>query len=366
MPTNKKIPWYQPIVGDVEQKLVDEVLTSNYLNDGEMTARFEREFGAMVGAKHTLAVSSGTMAMFLCLKGLGIGIGDEVIVPDMTFIATAHAVDLTGAKVVLVDIDPTTLTIDLQATRAAITERTKAIMPVHVSGRGADMTAIMNLAKEFNVYVVEDAAEAFMSKHNESYLGTIGNAGCFSLSPFKIISSGQGGLITTNDTELYKKLVKLKDHGRPIKGTGGADIHEGIGYNFKYTNLQAAVGIGQLATVPFRVDRIRRTYQLYYKYLKSGTVTLFPFALDAGELPLWVDGWTDKRDELEAYLKTKNIDCRKFWHPIHTQVTYLTNDALFPNSTKMSARSIWLPSAYTLTDEDIVLVCEEINRFFGV
>lgn len=361
---NKKIPWYQPFVDDEEKKLVMEVLDSNYLNDGDITDLFENRWAELVDAKHALAVSSCTIGMFLALKGLGIEPGDEVLVPDITFIATAHAVELTGARAVLVDINPTTLTIDTKAAERAITPNTKAIMPVHVSGRGANMAEVLALAKHHKLYVVEDAAEAFMSKQNSQYLGTIGNAGCYSLSPFKMVSTGQGGMIVTNDTVLYEKMVKLKDHGRPIKGSGGDDIHQGIGYNFKYTNLQAAVGLGQLNKVSFRMERIKRALNLYRQNLAPGTINLFPFNDTQGELPLWIDGWTEKRDELESYLRSKNIDCRKFWRPLHTQIAFKQPDKLFPNSAKMSPLSIWLPSAFTLTDEDIITVCNHINEFF--
>lgn len=361
---NKKIPWYQPLVDVEEKKLVIEALSSNYLNDGNITDQFEEAWAKMVGAKHALAVTSGTMGMFLALKGLGVGPDDEVLVPDITFIATAHAAELTGARVILVDIDPLTLTIDIEAAERAITPRTKAIMPVHVSGRGADMAKILDLAKRHNLYVVEDAAEAFMSRQQGKYLGVIGDAGCYSLSPFKIITTGQGGIITTNNDDFYLKLVKLKDHGRPIQGSGGDDIHQGIGYNFKYTNLQAAVGLGQLKKIAFRMERIKRTLNLYRQNLLPGTVNLFPFNDAQGELPLWVDGWTERRDELETYLRNQNIDCRKFWRPLHTQIAFKQSDKFFPNSTKMSPLSIWLPSAFTLTDEDILTVCKEINNFF--
>lgn len=344
--------------------MVKEVLKSNYLNEGEFTAQFERKLAKLLGCKHAIAVTSGTAAMFLSLKALGVGSGDEVIVPDLTFIATANAVDLTGAKPVLVDIDPKNLTIDTVSLERAITKKTKAIIPVHVTGRGADMKVIMKIAKQHKLSVVEDAAEAFMSKHKGKYLGTWGDTGCFSLSPFKIIATGQGGIIVTNNTSLYKTLIMLKDQGRPVRGTGGDDIHHTVGYNFKFTNLQAAVGLGQLKKLRSRIQKIRNTYKLYKRHLKPNTVNLFSFDASEGELPLWIDGWTDRRDELDKYLKTKNIECRRFWYPLHTQEPYQLPDQKFTHSTTMSSRSIWLPSAFTLSDKDILRVCKEINLFF--
>lgn len=360
------IPWYEPKTGSVERKLINEVLESDYLNDGEYTTRFEKAFAKLIGAKHVIAATSGTMAMFLSLKALGIGAGDEVIVPDLTFIATANAVDLCGAKPVLVDINPENLTISVEAIRKAITKKTKAIMPVHVSGRGADMPAIMKLAREHKLKVVEDAAEAFMSKHQGRYLGTFGDTGCFSLSPFKVIQTGQGGLIATNDSKLALSLRQLKDQGRPKKGTGGDDIHPVKGYNFKFTNLQAAIGLGQLTQLEFRLEQIRKKYWQYKNELAGSGFNLFEFDIKNGELPLWVDGWTEKRNKLSDYLHARNIGCRNFWLPMHRQAPYRQSDKNFHESVKMSYRSLWLPSAFTSTEKDIGLVCKEIKKFYGI
>jgi len=362
--TKKIIPWYEPKTGSVEQKLISQVLKSDYLNEGEYTARFEKAVADLIGVKHVIAVTSGTTAMFLSLKALGIGVGDEVIVPDMTFIATANAVDLCGAKPILVDINPDNLTIGISAIRQAITKKTKAIVPVHVSGRGADMEAIIKLAKEYKLAVVEDAAEAFMSRHKGKYLGTFGDTGCFSLSPFKIIMTGQGGFIATNNEKLAFYIRELKDQGRPKKGTGGDDVHPVRGYNFKFTNLQAAIGLGQLTQLEFRMDKIKKTYRQYLKGLSSKKISLFEFDIQAGELPLWVDGWTGERNKLADYLHSKNIGCRNFWLPIHRQEPYRLPDKRFSQSIKMSGQSLWLPSAFTSSEKDIALVCKEINNFF--
>jgi len=361
---NKKIPWWVPQIGEEGRRLAEEVLDGGYLNDGEFTARFEKKIADLLGCKHAVAVTSGTAAIFLSLKGLGVGPGDEVIVPDATFIATANAVDLCGAKPVLVDINPDNLTIDAPAIIRAITSKTKAIVPVHVTGRGADMEAILKIAKEHNLFVVEDAAEALMSKHKGKYLGTWGQAGCFSFSPFKIIGTGQGGMIVTDDDKLEISLRELKDQGRPKKGTGGDDIHRVIGYNFKLTNLQAAVGLGQLSQLEFRIKKIKETYRQYLENLNPNTVSLFKFNITEGELPLWIDGWTDRRNELCEYLSSKNIDYRKFWFPIHTQNPYKLSDDSFLNSSKMLPQSFWLPSAFTLSKEDVLAVCGHINDFF--
>ncbi len=366
MSENKKIPWWEPQIGEEDIRRVTEVLKSNFINEGKVTAEFEKAVSETLGCKYAVAVPSCTMGLFAALKAAGIGQGDEVIIPDLTWIATANAAQLAGATPVFADINPENLTLDPKAAEKAITKRTRAIMPVHVTGRASDMEAFMALASRYNLAVIEDAAEAFFSKHKGKYLGTWGTAGAFSLHPYKLITSGQGGFVTTNDDEIYFRLKMLKNQGKTEAGTGGDDVFESIGYNLKFTNVQAAIALAQLEHLNFRADRIRRTRKLYLENLAPGTVNLFPFDIEGGELPLWIDGWTLKRDGLHDYLHANNIVCRKFWHPVHRQKIYKAgSDSDFPQSTRMAYQSIWLPSAFTMSDEDVITVCRRINDFFA-
>jgi len=359
------IPWWEPKTGNKELALIKDVLESNVLNDAEVTAELENRISHLLGCQYAVAVTSGTAALFMALAALGVGPGDEVIIPDATFIATANAVRLTGAVPVLVDVEVDRLTIDVAAVKKSINSKTKAVIPVHVSGRAANLTELQRVALDNEVFVVEDAAESFMSKYNGRYLGTIGTLGCFSFSPMKLITTGQGGLVTTNDAELYQRLRQLKDQGRPMRGTGGDDPHPTIGYNFKLTNVQAAIGLGQLESLEERMAHMRHLYELYQRGLQSvSQVKLLKFEIDKGELPLWLDILADQRDDLEAYLRTKGIDCRKFWYPIHTQPCYLESDDKFPNCMKSLPKALWLPSALSLTDDDVDKVCAEIELFY--
>lgn len=361
---HKKISWWTPQIGEEERKLIKKVLDNNFPNEGELTALFEKKLADLLGCKYTVVVTSGTAAMFLSLKALGIKHGDEVIVPDITFIATANAVEMCGAKPVLVDIDSSTMNIDTKAFSKAITPKTKAVIPVHVSGRAADMEEIMEVADDNNIKIVEDAAEAFLSKHKGKSLGTFGRTGCFSFSPAKTITTGQGGAIAINDSELNVRLKELKDQGRPARGTGGDDIHHSIGYNFKFTDLQAAVGLGQLNYVKQRIERIKRNYQLYEENLHGlKGFSLFKLKINEGESPQWVDAIVEQRDKLDKHLSDNGIECRRFWFPLHTQAPYKMPDNNFPNSTKLSPKAIWLPSSFTLTDGDIKRICKNIKNF---
>lgn len=360
----RSLPWWSPRMTGAEAALVQQVIDSNYLNDGEVTERFEAEIARLLGARHAVACTSGTTAIMLGLAACGVGRGDEVIVPDVTFIATANAVRLAGADPILVDIDEDTLNIDPEAFRNAITARTKAVVPVHVSGRGAGIEAVVAIARERGLAVVEDAAEGFMSVVGGLPLGRHGDAGAFSLSPNKTITTGQGGIVVTDRDDVYGRLRELKDHGRPVRGTGGDDVHHSLGYNFKFTNLQAAVGFGQLTDLQPRLDRQRAINQLYHELLGDlYGLRLLPFSIETGETPQWTDAIVERRDELDAFLASHGAGCRRFWHPLHTQAPYRRPDSDFPVASRVTPKALWLPSSFTLTDEDVTHVAKLIRGF---
>src|SRR5437588_3858813 len=227
------VPWFAPEVGELEKSKVAEVIASNYINDGRVTREFEQRIAERIGVKYCVGVTSGTAALSLALIAVGVEPGDEVLVPDLTFIATANAARMIGAEVKLVDAEPRRFTIDVEKAAAAIGPRTRAIVPVDVNGRGADYDALEALAKEKNLNIVCDAAEGLGSKYRGRNLGTFGDAACFSFSANKTVTSGQGGMVATNSEDVYHRLLELKDQGRRHGGTGGDDLQPGIGFNFK-------------------------------------------------------------------------------------------------------------------------------------
>jgi perosamine synthetase len=363
---NEKIPWWQPKVGAYELDSVKRVLESEYINEGRVAEEFEHRIAELIGARYAVAVTSGTAAIAVALIGIGICHGDEVIVPDVTFIATANAVRLAGGEPVLVDIDPSTLNICPNAVERAITSRTKAIVPVHVSGRGAGIERIIAVAEAHGLPVIEDAAEGFLSRVGGRKLGTFGIAGCFSFSPNKTITTGQGGIIVTDNEKLHVRVREVKDHGRPVRGTGGDDVHASLGFNFKFTNLQAAIGLAQLHYLHERADRMRQIYLHYESELKGLPGFRLPgFRTLEGEQPQWTDAVIEDRDQLAAYLRARNIHTRNFWFPLHTQAPYRRDDGDFPNATQLSPRAVWLPSAFTMTEADVARVCAEIRSYYG-
>jgi perosamine synthetase len=351
-------------MGGEERANVLAVLESDFLNDGDVTTEFERKLAGVMGVKHAVAVTSGTAALYLGLKAVGVGPGDEVVVPDLTFIATANAVQMAGATPVLADVDESTLTLSGASLEKAVTRSTRAVIPVHVSGRPADVKGIAAVAARHGLRIVEDAAEALCSFASGRALGSLGDAGCFSFSPNKTITTGQGGLVVTNDDGVHARLRAFKDQGRPVRGTGGADVHPTVGYNFKFTNLQAAVGLGQLELLRSRIERQRAIHRLYRSALADCPgIRLPPFDLEGGATPQWTDAVVDERDALHDHLLANGAECRKFWFPLHTQAPYRLPDDKFPTSTRVGPKALWLPSAFTLTDGQIEFVCDRIRDF---
>jgi perosamine synthetase len=359
------ISWFLPAMGTTEKESIIDVIDSNFINDGDVTRAFEARVAALVGVRHCVGVTSGTAAISLALMGLGIGPGDEVIVPDLTFIATANAVTMTGASVKLVDVEPRRFAIDPERVAEAIGPKTRAIVPVDVNGRGADYEALAELCAEHGLLMVCDAAEALGSHWNDRPLGGYGDAGCFSFSPNKTVTTGQGGMVATNSDVLYDRLQELKDQGRPQRGTGGNDMHPTLGFNFKLTNLQAAIGLAQFDRLEERLAQARARDRWYWEGLHNcpGVNVDGLRPADDGEIRQWSDALFENRDAVEAALTAANIGCRPFWYPLHTQKPYANAfEAKMDFSIDISARGLWLPSAFDLTREQAGRVCDVITQ----
>ena len=245
----KKISFWETDVGNKDYKYQKKIFSLNYPNEGEYVKKLEDKVKKILQVKFCTALPSGTSAMFVALKILNLKSDDEVIVPNITFAATANAVSMASAKVVLVDVNTETLNIDINDLKKKINKKTKVIMPVHISGRSCDMTNIIKIAKKKKIKVIEDAAEAFLSKNKKKYLGTIGDMGCFSLSPNKIFTSGQGGLLVTNNKKYFDKIKVFKTQGRVGITSGGDDLHISKGGNFKLSNISAGLALSQLSYV---------------------------------------------------------------------------------------------------------------------
>ena len=355
------IPWFQPQMTAGELPRLADVLDRNFLNDGPLTREFEARIAARVGVAHGIAVTSGTAAITLALMALGIAPGDEVIVPDLTFIATANAARLAGAAVVLVDVDPQRLTLSPRAVEAAITPRTRAIVPVDVNGRGADYVALERICRERGLVMVCDAAEAFGSRYGGRPLGSYGDAACFSFSPNKTLTTGQGGMIVTGSAEVADRLYELKDQGRRVRGSGGDDLHPVMGFNFKFTDLQAAVGLAQLDAFDAKLAHARQRDAWYRAALSGIGGVVLPEDGEAGEVRQWTDVLLEQRNVVRAALDDRRIGSRSFWFPLHRQAPYQQDGAPFAISSSISDRGLWLPSHFNLTEGDVSRVADVVK-----
>ncbi len=363
----KRINQMEPWVGKEEQEAVSDYLSSGaWLTEYKKTQEFERAISSYTGATYTCVVSNGTVSLFIALMASGVGKGDEVIVPDFTMIATANAVLLAGAKPILVDIDPNTLCLDLAKAKNALTKNTKAIMYVSLNGRSADMEEVALFCKKYNLCLIEDAAQALGSRWNGKHLGTFGAIGSFSFSSPKVITTGQGGALITDDSNLMDKIRKIKDFGRE---SGGIDRYVTLGYNFKFTDLQAVIGIEQMKKLEARVKRKKDMYSFYRKKLFNVREVVFIKTNLINTSPWFIDILAKNRDGLIKYLDSQGIGSRAFYPPIHTQAPYKDiadyEKTKFPVSEDISRKGLWLPSSTFLTDFDIIHICQGIKKFYG-
>ena len=363
----KPIRFWETDVGLFDYKNQKKIFQSNFPNEGKYVTIFENKIKKALGVKYCLALTNGTSALYIACKILNLKSKDEVLVPNITFPATANAVFMSGAKVVLGDVNAQTLSMDTKDLIKKINKNTKAIMPVHVSGRSCDMQKIMAIAKKYNLYVIEDAAEAFMSKKNKKFLGTIGDMGCFSLSPNKIITSGQGGFIVTNNKKYYEKIKVFKTQGRYGSTSGGDDLHVSPGGNFKFPNSSAGLAISQLKKINLRKKKLIKNYINYRNQLRLvKEIDILKFDITAGELPLWTDIKCAKRDELYNYLKKNKIYCRKFWIPLSKKNFYSKQKHLsFKNTRLVEKKIMWLPSSFLMNAKDQQKIINKIKNFYN-
>ncbi|MDT7836545.1 DegT/DnrJ/EryC1/StrS family aminotransferase [Aquabacterium sp. OR-4] len=359
------IPQMRPLFGaDERAELLSYLDEDGFFTEFKRTEAFEAEIARYTGARHCVVVNNGTVSLTLAAAALGIGPGDEVICPDYTMIATPNSVQMLGAKPVFVDVEPDTLVMDVALAERAITPRTKAIMLVSANGRAprAGIATFEALSQRTGIALIEDAAQSLGSWYADGrHVGRAGRIGSFSFSAPKIISTGQGGALITDDDALAARLRKLKDFGR---SGGGNDVHDSIGWNFKFTELQACVGLAQMRQLPDRVVRKKAIWRRYAERLAGVSgYRLFDHDL-ALCTPWFIDGVAERRDELAAHLKARGIGTRTMYPPIHRQKAYdLPGD--HPVAEHIGRDGLWLPSMIQLTDAQIDRICGEIAAFYG-
>lgn len=361
-------PW----VGREEYAAIKSCFDNNWITEGPKSKEFEEKLLKLIGVKYGVFAPNGTLALYLGLRALGIGPGDEVLVPDFTFLASATSVEMTGATPVFIDVNNYNFQIDLADGDKLVTSKTKAIMPVHIYGTLADMKAAMKFAKKHKLKVIEDAAEAIGVVKDGVHAGAFGDVGCFSFFADKNITTGEGGFVVTNRKQLYENLLYLRNQGRINRGSF---IHPRIGYNFRMTDIQNAIGLVQLAKlgrIKKRKTHILKKYQQLLK--KDESVTFFKEDEEATFVPFRVGILHPKANQLMEFLKEKQIEPRSFFYPLHKQpaFAYLKSsrpnnqeyeDANFPNAVYGFDHGVCLPVFPALTDDQIGFVCQSIKEF---
>ena len=358
----RNIPVYQPSLVGNEKKYVNECLDSTWISSkGKFVSQFEDEFADYIKVGNATSVSNGTVALHLALDTLGITSGDEVIVPTLTYIASVNAIALAGATPVFVDVMQDSWNIDFNQIESKVTLKTKAVMIVHLYGLPCEMDEIVRICKENNLYLIEDAAEAFGSKYRGNHVGTFGDISTFSFFGNKTITTGEGGMVVSNDRNLISRASYLKSQS--VSSTREY-WHDEIGYNYRMTNICAAIGLAQLEKADETISKKRQLADWYKEDLAGLDVD---FQLDDSTVfnSFWMVSILLKTEELRnkirESLKANGIETRPLFYPAHTMPRFKSNES-FPVSESLSKRGMNLPSYPELSRSDITFICSEIKK----
>ena len=358
---NQMEPWFDEREA---QALYDYMHSGGWVTEFKRTREFEEMIARYTGAKYCSVVSNGTVSLTLALLACGVGLGDEVIVPDYTMVATANAVKLAGANVRFVDIDLSNLCLDFNLMCKAVTPLTKAVILVSINGRCPDnIEDYVAFCRERGLHLIEDAAQSLGSFKKGKHLGTFGTFGSFSFSAPKVITTGQGGALITDDEVLIGRIRRLRDFGR---ASGGSDHYLSIGWNFKFTDIQAVIGIEQMKKLAWRVERKKEIYSLYRDALSDiGGVRFIDTNLDETS-PWFIDVLVGakNRESLIEYLKSKDIGSRPFYPALHSEPVFGLHLSC-PVAEQVASEGLWLPSASKLSDETIIEICDIVRNYFS-
>jgi perosamine synthetase len=365
------IPVNEPVLSKEAKAYVNECLRTGWISSaGRFINLFEKGFADYLGVKHGVTTTNGTTALHLAIAAMGIGEGDEVIVPDLTIISCALAVIYTGATPVFVDVDPVTGNIDPARIEKRISRKTKAIMVVHVYGHPADMDPILTIARRHHIRVIEDAAEAHGALYKGRKVGSIGDVACFSFYANKIITTGEGGMVVTNSDALAAHARTLKDLAHAPKRRFW---HKELGFNYRMTNMQAALGLGELAHIATYIRKKRQMAKEYTKLLADIPYLSAPHEEPWATSVYWMFALTVAknspfdRDGVRERLKKLGVDTRNFFIPLHRQPIIKKlgfGGGSYPTSDDLSRRGFYIPSGLALTNREIRIVSDALHRIF--
>ncbi len=361
------IPISQPSIGARERELVLDAVDSGWVSSiGKYIDEFEAVFARYCGTEFALTVSNGTTGLHLALVTLGVGPGDEVIIPDLTFVATANAVAYTGATPVLADVDPDTLCIDPASVEALITERTKVIMPVHLYGHPADMDALTTIAEARGIAVIEDAAEAHGAEYKGRRVGGLSQCGVFSFYGNKVVTTGEGGMLTTNDHAFYQRAKRLRDHAMSPERRY---FHDERGFNYRMTNLQAALGVAQMERIEDFLKRRAEIMTLYNSVIPSSETVRLNRVKNWASSAFWmvcleVDGFDEaRRNAFMRGLKQRGIDSRPYFCTMSSMPMYKQQP--LPVAARKAQTGLNLPSFFQLAQKDIERIGGAVNELLA-
>jgi dTDP-4-amino-4,6-dideoxygalactose transaminase len=360
-----KISQIQPYFDKSEINNLQRVIETGWVTEGPFSREFITRLQKFTGAKYAVLANNGTLGLYLSLLAIGSQKGDEIIVPDFTFNASASSIAFTGATPVFADICPDNLQIDPIKLEQLITPHTKAIMPVHVYGQACDMDPILSLAKKYNLKIVEDAAQGFGVFYKGKHTGTLGDVGVISFFADKTITTGEGAVILTNDEDLFNRLKMLRNQGRPNSGTF---IHPELGMNFRMTDLQCAVGVAQLDKFETIKEIKLRNFDLYEASLKQVPEIEFITRRDfTNFIPFRVNVKVPQLEELIDHLENKGIQTRRMFYPLHRQpcFKYLNyHEDEFPVSNEAYNKGISFPVHCRLSESDINYICDTVKHYY--
>ncbi|HWP41480.1 MAG TPA: DegT/DnrJ/EryC1/StrS family aminotransferase, partial [Tepidisphaeraceae bacterium] len=358
-------------LGGNEQKYVLDCLQTTWISStGQYIEKFEQAFAQFCGVKHAITCCNGTVSLHLALLALGVEPEDEVIVPTLTFVASANAVVYCRARPVFVDVDPQTWTIDPGQIETVITPRTRGIIAVHLAGHPAEMDAIQRIADRHNLWVLEDAAQAHGAQVNGRRVGSIGQIGSFSFFGNKIISTGEGGMVTTNDDAMARKIRLLKNHGMDPQRRYW---HPVVGYNYRMTNVQAAIGLAQIERIDWQLQRRQEVVSWYRQELDGVEGITWQQEKPWARHVWWMftavlgEQLDTSPEVLMSQLQQRGIETRRVVYPMHQLPPYQHTAAgrAFPVADRLSARGLNLPTFATLTRDDVHWICRSLLECIG-
>ncbi|ESX81594.1 DegT/DnrJ/EryC1/StrS aminotransferase family protein [Mesorhizobium sp. LSHC412B00] len=360
----ERTPIYQPYLAGNVSRYVNDCLDAGWISSrGEFVSKFEMGFAEFIGATGATSVANGTVAIHLALDALGIGPGDEVIVPTLTYIATVNTILQTGAKPIFVDSIEDTLQMDPEAVELAVTPRTKAIMAVHLYGHPCDMTSLVAICRKYNFLLIEDCAEAFGSKWNGLHVGTFGDAATFSFFGNKTITTGEGGMVVARDPAIMDRCRRLKNQGlSPTREYW----HDTLAYNYRMTNIQAAIGLAQLEMAP-EILTLKAGVAHAYRMGLTGLPLCTHEPVGNATHSYWmcsvIVDLPQDRNPLRAHLAEHGIETRPFFPQTHT-MPHCRAEGEFPVAASLSARGINLPSYPGLSQGQVNRICAAIRSFW--